>query len=317
MTASASWFVATVAMLNIAALAWLLWWMRRRQGEPAVAATDVETSGHVWDGDLAELNNPLPRWWLWLFILSVVFGLGYFVVYGIGGFSGTTGWSSQSQYREQSERAEAVLAKTFAPYAAQEVPALMQDPGALRIGRNLFLNNCAQCHGSDGRGALNFPNLADDDWLWGNAPEKVVQTITEGRNGVMVGWQPVLGDAGVDDATAYVLSLSGRTGSPGDVERGRATFTTICAACHGAQGEGNTLLGAPNLRDSIWLHGGSVQQIHDTIALGRNGQMPAHGERLGAVRVKLLAAYVLGLGGKLGSSTAAEQPVAADAAPAR
>lgn len=288
--------VAVVALTNILALVVLLAGLRRRPGE--VAGTG-ETTGHIWDEDLRELNNPLPRWWLWLFVLSVVFGLGYLVIYpGLGNYKGTGGWSQENQYREQSARAESLLTRTFAPFEQQSVQALAASRDALRIGRNLFMNNCAACHGSDARGAPGFPNLTDRDWLWGGTPDAIVQTISFGRMGVMPAWREVLGgDQGVEDVLTYVLSLSGRHVPAGDFENGRAKFAAICSACHGADGHGNQQIGAPNLTDQIWLNGGALATVRETIAKGRQGQMPAHLERLGETRVKLLAAYVISLGG--------------------
>ncbi len=201
--------VAIVALTNIAALVVLLIGLRRRGGE---AAATVETTGHVWDEDVRELNNPLPRWWLWLFILTVVFGLIYLVIYpGLGNYKGTSGWSEEGQYRQQSAAAEAVLARTFAPFEHSSVAQLVASPDALRIGRNLFMNNCSACHGSDARGAPGFPNLTDKDWLWGGTADAIVETISNGRTGAMPAWRDVLGgDQGVEDVLAYVLTLSGR-----------------------------------------------------------------------------------------------------------
>jgi cytochrome c oxidase cbb3-type subunit 3 len=288
--------VTILVLANIAACVWLLAAVRRRRGE---TSGTVETTGHVWDEDLRELNNPLPRWWLWSFVLTVIFGLGYLVVYpGLGNFAGIAGWSSQKQHRDQTVKADAVLARTLSPFERQSVTALSVNPDALRVGRNLFMNNCATCHGSDARGAPGFPNLTDKDWLFGGTPEAIVQTISYGRTSVMPAWHDVLGgDAGVEDVLAYVLSLSGRQVPAGNVENGRGKFTAICAACHGADGRGNQALGAPNLTDRIWLNGGALTTVRETISNGRQAQMPAQLERLGETRVKLLAAYVVSLGG--------------------
>jgi cytochrome c oxidase cbb3-type subunit 3 len=271
----------------------LLWWTSRRRGNEAQA----ETTGHVWDEDLREYNKPLPRWWLGLFVLTVVFGLGYFVVYpGLGNFAGTSDWSQIKQFEEQSRAAEAVLARTFAPYEKSPVTTLQHDPAAMRVGRNLFLNNCAGCHGSDARGAPGFPNLVDRDWLWGGNPDTVRASIRDGRTGVMPPWGPALGSERVENVLAYVMSLSGRSLPAGNVAAGQKTFAETCAACHGQDGRGNAQLGAPNLTDGVWLHGGALATIRSTITNGRQGQMPAHLERLGEVRTNLLAAYVLSLG---------------------
>jgi len=288
--------VAVVALANIAALVMLLASLRRRPGETAGTGA---TTGHVWDEDLRELNNPLPRWWLWLFILTVIFGLGYLVLYpGLGNFKGTFGWSSERQYREQTAAAESILARTFAAFEHQDMTDLARNPAALRVGRNLFVNNCATCHGSDARGAPGFPNLTDKDWLFGGTPETIVQTISSGRISVMPGWFDALGgDSGVEDVLKYVLSLSGRSVPAGDIDNGRQKFAAICAACHGPDGRGSQVVGAPNLTDPIWLNGGSVATVRESIAKGRHAQMPAQLDRLGETRVKLLAAYVISLGG--------------------
>lgn len=288
--------VAVVSVANIVGLMMLLASLRRRPGETAGTA---ETTGHVWDEDLHELNNPLPRWWLWLFILTVVFGIGYLLIYpGLGNYAGTAGWSSQKQYQEQTVAAEAVLARALAPFERQDVKVLAHNPEALRIGRNLFMNNCAACHGSDARGAPGFPNLTDKDWLFGGTPEAIVQTISQGRTSIMPAWHDVLGgDAGVEDVLAYVLSLSGRHASAGNATNGQAKFATLCVACHGVDGRGTLAVGAPNLTDQAWLNGGAAATVRETISKGRQAQMPAQLERLGETRVKLLAAYVMSLGG--------------------
>ncbi len=288
--------VTIVTLVNIALLMVLLAGLRRRRGE---TATTTQTTGHVWDGDLRELNNPLPRWWLWLFVITVIFGLAYLAIYpGLGNFAGVAGWSSERQLAEQSASAERVLERTFAPFEHQTAVALAANPDAVRIGRNLFVNNCAACHGSDARGAPGFPNLTDHDWLFGGTPQAIVQSISQGRSTVMPAWRAALGgDSGVEDVLRYVMSLSGRDLPAGDLANGKAKFATICAACHGADGRGNQLLGAPNLTDQIWLNGGSVAAVRETIANGRRAEMPSHLARLGETRVNLLAAYIISLGG--------------------
>jgi cytochrome c oxidase cbb3-type subunit 3 len=295
--------ISIPTLVNIAAVMWLLWWTSRRRGESRNAdGKPAETTGHVWDGDLSEYNKPLPRWWLVLFVLTVIFGLVYLALYpGLGKFEGTKKWTQEAQYRAQSERADALLARVLAPFEKKSVEAMTDDPGAVRRGRNIFLNNCAGCHGSDGRGAPGFPNLADRDWLWGGTSDAVLASIQQGRTGVMPPWGPVLGGAAVEDVLAYVMSLSGRKLPAGNVAAGKQKYDQICSACHGAEGRGNPALGAPNLTDSVWLHGGSVAAVRDSIAKGRQGQMPAHAEVLGEVRTKLLAAYVLSLSAEPGA----------------
>ncbi len=304
MNSTVAVLVTIVSLLNIALLMVLLAGMRRKPGE---TGNTTETTGHVWDGDLRELNNPLPRWWLWLFIITVIFGLAYLAIYpGLGNYAGTAGWSSQKQHAEQSAAAEKILEHTFEPFEHKSAAVLAANPDAVRIGRNLFMNNCAACHGSDARGAPGFPNLTDHDWLFGGAPEVIVQSIAQGRSTVMPAWRAALGgDAGVEDVLKYVLSLSGRDVPAGDLANGKAKFATICAACHGPDGHGNQMLGAPNLTDQIWLNGGSVAAVRETIANGRRAEMPSHLARLGETRVNLLAAYVISLGGAEGVAAAA------------
>jgi cytochrome c oxidase cbb3-type subunit 3 len=293
-TTGQSIFVIVLTVANIAGALWLLWWTRRSPGE---SDATTHTTGHVWDGDLHELNNPLPRWWLWLFIITVVFSVVYLVLYpGLGTFKGTLGWTSTAEHATDSRLNAERIERALAPFSARSVAELGAEPAALGIGRNLFLNNCATCHGSDGGGAPGFPSLNDQDWLWGGDGDTVLTSIAGGRNGVMPAWGPVLGDRGVEDMLSYVLGLSGRKLEAGDARAGARKYAELCAACHGADGRGNPQLGAPNLTDGIWLHGGSLAAVRDSITKGRSGAMPAHAERLGETRVKLLAAYVLSLG---------------------
>ena len=294
MSSGLSLYVVIGTILNIVAAVWLLLAMRKR---PSESTTTSDTTGHVWDGDLREYNNPLPRWWLWLFVLSVIYSIGYLVVYpGMGNAKGTFGWSQKSQFEamqaEQEKKSQAMLAQ-FAGRSAEE---LSTDPRAIAVGRNLFANNCSACHGSDGRGAPGFPNVTDGDWLWGGDPETIETTIREGRTALMTPWIDVLGPKGVDDVVAHVLTLSGRKAATGNAEAGKAQFEAICSACHGVDGRGMQAVGGPNLTDNIWLYGGSIDKIHETVTKGRQGVMPAQGERLGAARVRLLTAYVLSLG---------------------
>lgn len=312
MSASIGIIVTIVVLANIAGCIALLVGLRRRRGE---SSTTTETTGHVWDEDLRELNNPLPRWWLWLFVLTVVFGLIYLILYpGLGNFAGIAGWSSQRQLAEQSAQADRLLERTFKAYEQRSIESLAADPEALRIGRNLFVNNCAACHGSDGRGAPGFPDLTDRDWLWGGTPEAIVQSISQGRVSTMPAWREALGgDSGVEDVLRYVMSLSGRELPAGNLANGKAEFAAICSACHGADGRGNQQLGAPNLTDHIWLNGGSIVTVRESIANGRHAEMPAHLERLGQTRVNLLAAYVISLGGSQTTSARAMEQATSQA----
>ena len=304
MSTGLSAFIIILTSLNIIGACWLMLSMRRRRG--GEAAPGAETTGHVWDGDLAEYNNPLPRWWLWLFFISVAFSLVYLFLYpGLGSYAGRLGWTSTGQHAALQRDSEAQAQHIMARYSGKTVAELRADPDALKIGRNLFANNCAPCHGADAHGNVGFPNLTDPDWLYGGSPEQVEATINGGRAGVMIAWQDVLGSAGVEDVLAYVLSLSGRAMPAGDAAAGAKLFATDCIACHGADGKGNPLIGAPNLTDQTWLYGGSVDAIRTSIARGRQGHMPAQLARLGELRVRLLAAYVLSLGNTNGNTSGA------------
>ena len=293
MSTGHSLFIIVLIVLNIGGALWLLWWTRRSRGEASVT---TETTGHVWDEDLRELNNPLPRWWLWLFIITVAFGGVYLALYpGLGSAKGTLGWSSAGEHDAAARANAARIEKALAPYSARDVVELSDEPAALNIGRNLFLNNCATCHGSDGGGAPGFPNLTDRDWLWGGEPDTVVATIANGRAGVMPGWGDALGARGVEDMLAYLYSLQGRDLAAGDKHAGATKYTELCSACHGVDARGKTEMGTPNLADGIWLHGGALASVRESITHGRTGTMPEHLSRLGETRVKLLAAYVLSL----------------------
>ncbi len=255
-----------------------------------------ETLDHSVDG-LEEFNNPLPMWWVWLFVLTVVFAVGYLVLFpGLGTLPGVLGWTSTGQYQAERERADARYGPIFAAFMEQPIASLVEDPEAVEIGGRLFANNCATCHGSDARGGKGYPNLTDGDWLYGGAPETIVQTITNGRVGVM----PALGGAvggeqGVREMAQYVLSLSGRDHDAAAAATAAPKFAQLCAACHLADGTGMQAVGAPNLTDDVWLHGGRAEDIEYQITHGRQNRMPAHGEILGDEKIHLLATYVLSL----------------------
>jgi len=253
--------------------------------------------GHVWDEDLVELNNPLPRWWLGMFYITLFFGIGYLALYpGLGTFKGLLGWTSTGQYQREIDLADAKYGPLFKKFQEMPVIAVADNPDARRMGERLFVNYCATCHGSDARGARGFPNLRDNDWLYGGAPETIEQTILDGRSGVMPAWGAALGDdAGVNDVAEYVFSLSGRNVDAAAASRGQEKYQALCVACHGADGTGNQALGAPNLTDNVWLYGGSSKQVMESIAMGRTGVMPPHREFLGEDKVHLLAAYVYSL----------------------
>jgi cytochrome c oxidase cbb3-type subunit 3 len=288
-------YVAIITVVSILACAVLLKSMstqRSKGGE-----REVETTGHVWDGDLTEWNNPLPAWWMWLFYITIAFGLVYLALYpGLGAYQGWLGWSSTGQYEQERAQAAQTYKPIFDRYARQDVKTVAADPEARQIGQRLFLSNCAQCHGSDAGGSRGFPSLHDRDWLYGGEPEAIRTSIAEGRTGTMPPMAKAVGDSeDVKDVAHYVLRLAGRTSDNLRAHRGKAKFDASCAACHGANGKGNQQLGAPNLTDDVWLHGGSEAAIIETINKGRGGAMPAHKHFLDADKIHLLTAYVFGL----------------------
>ena len=257
--------------------------------------SDDNTTGHAWDGDLTELNNPLPRWWMWLFIGTVVFSFAYLLLYpGAGSRAGTLGWTSAGQYAAEQKAAREAMAPVYANYAHAPAEALLKDPAAMGIGERLFLNNCAACHGSDGRGSRGFPNLTDDDWLYGGDAATIEATIAGGRVGQMPSMASVGGAREQRELAHYVMSLSGSPHDSIAAAGGRKLFGQ-CAACHGVGGKGNPALGAPNLSDAVWLHGWGEKAIMTTIANGRTNVMPAHKDRLTPEQIHVLAAYVTSL----------------------
>jgi cytochrome c oxidase cbb3-type subunit 3 len=297
MSSGWSLFVIVLTVVNILACVWLLRWTAKPKSASEKIGGDADT-GHVWDKDLREYNNPLPRWWLWVFYITVVFGLLYLVLYpGLGAIQGIKGWSQSGQYEAERAAAEARAAAYLEPFRAMTIPQLAADPKAMATARNLFQNNCAQCHGSDGGGARGFPNLADANWQWGGDPDTVVATIANGRIAVgMIAWGDTLGEQGVDKVVAYVQKLSGQQHDAALAAEGEQLFlTTGCVGCHGMDGKGMTALGAPDLTDDTWLYGGDAATIRESVSKGRAGQMPAFGERLGEDRVRLLAAYAIHL----------------------
>ena len=265
-----------------------------------------ETTGHTWDGDLAEYNNPLPRWWMWLFWVTIVFSVGYLAVYpGLGRFPGMLGWTSADAFAKENAAADARTRPLYDKYLAMDLKAVAADPAARAMGERLFLNECAQCHGSDAGGSRGFPNLRDRDWLWGGEPETIRESITNGRMGVMPALGAALGTEGTRNVVAYVRSLSRLAHDGLRAQQGKPLFDQYCAACHGIDGKGNQAVGAPNLTDEIWLYGSSEATITDGIVKGRHvGRdadhlpMPAHKDALGAGKIQILAAYVWGLSNK-------------------
>ncbi|MBM7454667.1 cytochrome c oxidase cbb3-type subunit 3 [Oceanisphaera litoralis] len=313
-------FVTVISLGTIfGCLALLIWCSRDKMGMEEGAPT-----GHTYDG-ITELNNPLPKWWSYLFVFMVVFSLFYLALYpGLGNFKGLLGWQSSNQnvrsleeyhaasadareqgklvqYEREMVKADEVFGAKFREltYEAdgqsyRAIADLALDENATKVGQRLFLQNCAQCHGSDARGARGFPNLTDADWLYGGTPEQIKASIMHGRTGAMPAWGDSLGEDGVREVTSYVLSLSGRKVDAVEAQKGQARFA-VCAACHGMDAKGNPALGAPNLTDGIWLYGGSRAAVEDSIRNGRAGVMPAWQDILGEDKVHLLASYVYSL----------------------
>jgi cytochrome c oxidase cbb3-type subunit 3 len=273
-----------------------LWSQSRHKVRLGQDGQPEKTTGHVWDEDLTELNTPMPRWWMGLFYLTIVFGIGYLVLYpGLGSYAGRLGWKSSGAYQAEVRKANLDYSPLFDKYLSQDIKAVARDPQAHEIGQRLFLNYCAQCHGSDARGNKGYPNLTDGDWLYGGEPSVIKETIMKGRHGQMPPMGAALGsDKDIENVAHYVRSLSGLTADPVKVAFGKPKFGA-CAACHGFDAHGNPALGAPNLTDKVWLYGGSAETVMETIRKGRDNTMPAWGEFLGEGKAHVLAAYVWSL----------------------
>ena len=283
--------IAALTVLGLIACLVLLAIAARRR---VTVGVDDNTTGHVWDEDLRELNNPLPRWWMFLFVITVVFSFTYLALYpGLGSYAGTLGWSSGAQVELDLKKDKAAQAPLYARFAAMDEKQLAADAQAMGIGERLFINNCAACHGSDARGSKGFPNLSDTDWLWGGSFAEIQKTITEGRNGAMPPMAEAIGGGeNVHNVAHYVLSLSGSPHDSVAAALGKPKFTTICAACHGVEGKGNPAIGAPNLTDKVWLHGWGEEAISAMVNQGKTNVMPAHSSRFSPEQIRVLAAYV-------------------------
>lgn len=292
-----SWYVIAIVVWGLVFCAIVLIGAAKHKVIYDAQGNVDKTTGHVWDGDLRELNNPLPRWWLFLFIFTLLFAVGYLYLYpGFGDYKGKLGWSSHGQLENEVAKAKVEEDKIFARFESEPFEELARDPQAHAIGERLFLNNCAACHGSDAKGAKGFPNLTDNDWLHGGSPEKIVETITHGRRGQMPVMAPAVGGPEeVRQVANYVLSLSGAGHNSILAELGKEKFKQVCAACHGADGKGNQVIGAPNLTDKIWLHGFGEQAIMDMVNHGKLNIMPAQETRLSADQIKVVASYVWSL----------------------
>lgn len=299
MTTFWSWYVSILSLGTIAALTWLLFATRKGQRPDNVE----ETTGHSYDG-IEEYDNPLPRWWFMLFVATIIFALGYLVLYpGLGSWKGILpgyedGWTQVAQWEKEVARADEQYGPLFAKYAAMPLEEVARDEQALKMGSRMFASYCSICHGSDAKGSYGFPNLTDDDWLYGGDPETIKATILHGRTAAMPAWAAVIGEEGVRNTAAYVRGLAGLKHPEGitvDLAAGQKVYETNCAVCHGPDGKGLQALGAPNLTDRVWLYGSSFAQVQQSIRHGRNGQMPAQEAFLGNDKVHLLAAYVYSL----------------------
>jgi cytochrome c oxidase cbb3-type subunit 3 len=286
-----------IALVTGVGIIWCLYLLfsQRKTNVTYEADGSVADTGHVWDGDLRELNNPLPRWWMWMFVLSCIFAIVYLVLYpGMGTYEGSLGYTTRNAHDASVVQANEQLKPVYAKYMSMDAKQVAADPAAREMGQRLFLNHCAQCHGSDAGGSKGFPNLADADWLYGGDTQDIKQTLIAGRAGVMPAFAH-LESAQVSDVANYVRNLSGLAADQIKVGRGAEVYKSNCAACHGAEGKGMAAMGAPNLTDKVWLYGGSEATIIETVLKGRNGMMPAHETILTPEKIHLLTAYVWGL----------------------
>ena len=285
-------FITVVTLLGIAACLVLLWVTAYKK---SIGHAD-NTTGHVWDEDLREMNNPLPLWWVGMFVLSIIFGLAYLWIYpGLGSFKGSQYWSSEAEYNNEIAEADKALTPLYASFDALTAEQLVQNPKAMAIGERLFMNNCSQCHGSDAQGSKGYPNLTDRDWLHGGTPDNIKASITHGRQGMMPSMAQAVGSPKeISELAHYVLSLSDSPHDSLKAAAGKPKFT-VCASCHGMDGKGNQTIGAPNLTDKIWLHGWGEQAIVSMVNNGKVNVMPAQKERLSSSQIHVLTAYVWSL----------------------
>lgn len=286
-------FITVISLAGVFGCALLLWLTSKIK---ATSPNGDNTNGHVWDENLREMNNPLPRWWVWMFIITIVFSLFYFVSYpSLGANPGKLGWTQAKQYEQEMAVANAKIAPLYAKFAAMPIDQLANNKEAKAIGERLFMNNCAQCHGSDAHGSKGFPNLTDNDWIHGGSPEKITETITNGRIGMMPPMAAAVGnEEDVKNVANYVLSISGSKHDSARAALGKEKFAA-CAACHGAEGKGNQAIGSLNLTDGIWLHGAGEEAIIKRINHGITNQMPAQSAKFSPEQIHVLTAYVWGL----------------------
>ena len=295
---SSFWPIYITAIV-VVSIIWLAYLLLSQNKIKLQKGQQIEVTGHTWDEDLEEYNHPLPKWWMWLYLLTVIFAVAYLALYpGLGTFTGLFSWTSHKQYTTEVVAADKKYAPLYQKYLQINIPILAKNKDANEMGKRLFLTYCMQCHGSDARGAKGFPNLTDNDWLYGGTPADIQKTIAEGRHGQMAAWGAALGEEKVKDVANYVLKIAHRRHDEERATRGAVIFQQACVTCHGKEGKGNQALGAPNLTDKTWLYGGSEEAIIETITNGRDNQMPAWKEFLGDGKVHLLSAYVYSLSHK-------------------
>jgi len=287
MSSAWSWFVIIGTVLSLVGTLAFLLANRSTSGE--------ETTGHVHDG-IQEYDNPLPLWWVGMFIVTILFAGGYLIYFpGLGNFQGLGDWSSAGQVAREQQAHDSRFAPLYQKLAQLDEAGLHADRQAQQVGRRLFINNCSTCHGVTGQGAFGFPNLTDDEWIWGEGFDKVKSAVTNGRQAAMPPWGAALGEEGVEDVTQHVLQLAGKSHDAEAAQRGAGKFAMFCVACHGPEGHGNPILGSPNLTNDIWLYGGTADQIAFTLRHGRNGNMPAFDGVLDPEQIHILSGYVTSL----------------------
>lgn len=297
MVMSSGWsiWIIVIVVAHIVGYSYLLYSTSKMKAKDY---KDGDTTGHVWDDDLTEYNNPLPKWWLYLFIMTIVFAIVYLILYpGMGNYEGTLKWTEEKAWAEENEKVKARRNELFSTFINKSIPEMTKDPKAMEIGERMFANHCSSCHGSSAQGAVGYPNLTDNDWLYGGDPAAITQSIAAGRNGIMPPWGAALGEDGVKQVAAYVRAFSEKGQDVALVAEGQKKFAMFCTACHGADATGNHMLGAPNLTDNTWMHYDfeNLGMVNVIIAEGISGMMPKHSELLDDSSIKVLAAYVYSL----------------------
>ncbi|MEH6638405.1 MAG: cytochrome-c oxidase, cbb3-type subunit III [Porticoccaceae bacterium] len=287
-----SWWIIAMTVITTVGVCWVLFANRKVVLKEKPKDGEVPKTGHVYDG-IEEYENPLPGWWFNMFVATVVFSIIYLILYpGLGNFPGVLGWTSEGQWQQQEQKAEDRFEAVYATFEGQSIEELALNPKAFKIGRRLFGNNCAVCHGSDGGGSYGFPNLTDADWLYGGTPKDIEVSITHGRRGAMPSWTSVIGEDGISQVTEYLFKIGGGEHDTALASTGETVFSTYCTSCHGVDGKGIQAFGAPNLIDDVWLYGRSPEMIKTSIRRGRKGIMPAQIEQLHESKIRLLTSYV-------------------------